>query len=60
MKMTYTNVKLMAQHYDFEGAEKFLSSGGLVLLPTDTLWSIACLPSQTASLNRLIQLKRQN
>lgn len=60
MKMTYTNVKQMAQHYDFEGAEKILSSGGLVLLPTDTLWSIACLPSQTASLNRLIQLKRQN
>ena len=60
MKMTYTNVKQMAQHYDFEGVEKILSSGGLVLLPTDTLWSIACLPSQTASLDRLIQLKRQN
>jgi L-threonylcarbamoyladenylate synthase len=60
MKMTFTNVKHMAQQYDFEGAEKILSSGGLVLLPTDTLWSIACLPSHTPTLNRLIHLKRQN
>ena len=59
MKMTFTNVQHMAQHYDFEGTEKVLSAGGLVLLPTDTLWSVACLPSQTASLDRLIQLKRQ-
>ena len=57
--MTFTNVKHMAQHYDFEGAEKILSSGGLVLLPTDTLWSIACLPSHSNTLNRLLQLKRQ-
>ena len=57
--MTFTNVKHMAQHYDFEGTEKILSSGGLVLLPTDTLWSIACLPSHSNTLNRLIQLKRQ-
>jgi len=59
MKMTFTNVKHMAQHYDFEGTEKILSSGGLVLLPTDTLWSVVCLTSHSTSLNRLIQLKRQ-
>jgi len=59
MKMTYTNVKHMAQHYDFEGVEQILSSGGLVLLPTDTLWSIACVPSHTDAIQRLIQLKRQ-
>lgn len=59
MKMTYTNVKHMAQHYDFEGVEKILSSGGLVLLPTDTLWSIACVPSHIDAIQRVIQLKRQ-
>lgn len=57
--MTYTNVKHMAQHYDFEGVEQILSSGGLVLLPTDTLWSIACLPSHEDAVHRLVQLKRQ-
>jgi L-threonylcarbamoyladenylate synthase len=59
MKMTYTNGKHMVQHYDFEELEKNLLSGGLVLLPTDTLWSIACLPSHPSSLPKLLQLKRQ-
>jgi len=43
----------MIQRYDLEDAASVLENEGLVLLPTDTLWSVACLADDPLALERL-------
>ena len=37
-----TTTACMVQNYDLEGALTTLRKGGLILYPTDTIWSIGC------------------
>lgn len=41
-----------------DGALRTLESGGLILFPTDTLWSIGCSIEHPAAIRRLLQLTR--
>ncbi len=43
----------MIQRYDLEDAARILKNEGLVLLPTDTLWSIACLADDPVAIERM-------
>ncbi|MEM1215981.1 MAG: Sua5/YciO/YrdC/YwlC family protein [Bacteroidota bacterium] len=59
MPMTATQAAgTMIQRYDLEGAADILLREGLVLLPTDTLWCIACLADDPVALERLRRIKR--
>lgn len=49
----------MVWRYDLEGAQKTLLNGGLVLLPTDTVWSLACLPNSSNTIGQLMAAKDQ-
>ncbi len=60
MKMMFTNEKPAVLQYDLEGAQKTLLSGGLVLIPTDTVWCVACMPNSSIIIDQLIEAKRQN
>lgn len=42
MMTTFTNESFMVQNYDLSPALGALQQGGLILYPTDTLWSIGC------------------
>lgn len=59
MKVTFTNEKPTVLNYDLEGAQKTLLAGGLVLLPTDTVWCVACIPNSSNIIDQLIEAKRQ-
>lgn len=43
----------MIQRYDLEDAASVLKNEGLVLLPTDTLWSVACLADDPVAIERM-------
>lgn len=43
----------MIQRYDLEDAASILKNEGLVLLPTDTLWSVACLADDPVAIERM-------
>lgn len=61
MLMTATQVAgRMIQRYDLEGAADVLENEGLLLLPTETLWCIACLADNPVALERLRRLKAAN
>lgn len=54
MLMTATQAAgYMIQRYDLEDAASILQNEGLVLLPTDTLWSIACLADDPVAIERM-------
>ncbi len=43
----------MIQRYDLEDAASVLENEGLVLLPTDALWSVACVADDPIALERI-------
>jgi L-threonylcarbamoyladenylate synthase len=47
----------MIQRYDLAGAADILRREGVVLLPTDALWCIACAADNPVALERLRRLK---
>ena len=49
----------MIQRYDLEGAANVLENEGLLLLPTDALWSVACLADDPVALERLRRIQRR-
>lgn len=55
--MTATQANgFMIQRYDLQGAADVLRHEGLVLLPTDALWCVACLASDPVAIERLRRL----
>ena len=44
---------------DAERLEECLASGGVALIPTDTIYGLACDPSDEAAVERLYALKRR-
>ena len=48
----------MVQNYNLEGALAVLTQGGLMLHPTDTIWSIGCDATNAKAIENLLQLKR--
>lgn len=55
--LTYENTaKTMMANDAIVGAGTILNKGGLVLFPTDTVWSIGCSLSQTNTYDRLFNL----
>lgn len=57
--MTFTSTPqatTMTQNYDLSGAFLALQKGGLILMPTDTLWSVACSAAHTEAIERLVRL----
>lgn len=58
--MISTNgAKDLSQHLDLSNATEALLAGKLVLLPTDTVWSIACRSDDAGAVARAVSLKRQ-
>ena len=49
----------MIQRYDLEGAANVLENEGLLLLPTDALWSVACLADDPVALERLRRIRQR-
>ena len=48
----------MVQNYDLDNALAVLRNGGLILYPTDTVWSIGCDATNPLAAARIRQLKR--
>ncbi len=57
MMTTFTNESFMVQNYDLNEALGTLQQGGLILYPTDTLWSIGC---DATSGEAVLNLRRLN
>ena len=54
---TFTNTNAcLAPNYDLEGVLHTLKDDGLLLLPTDTLWSVGCDATNQVALKRLTRL----
>lgn len=47
----------MVQSYDLDNALETLRNGGLILYPTDTVWSIGCDATNPRAVGRIRQLK---
>lgn len=47
----------MVQHYDLSGALNTLENSGVILFPTDTLWSIGCDVRDPVAVKRLLRLR---
>lgn len=57
---TSTKGTLMrVQNYDLNGAVAAMKNGGLILYPTDTLWSIGCDATNPLAIDRIARLKRE-
>ena len=48
----------MANNYESEVAVKALLAEKTILFPTDTVWSVGCLPYATSALSQMLHLKR--
>lgn len=59
MTTTQQAASFMIQRYDLEGAAAVLENEGLLLLPTDALWSIACLADDPVAVERLRRIKKR-
>lgn len=46
--------------FDIENCIKVLSSGGLILYPTDTVWGIGCDPTNVEAVSKIYKLKNRN
>jgi len=58
---TYTNEKIrMVQEYDTKGALVTLQQGGIILYPTDTIWSIGCDATNTQAIEKVYQIKQKD
>ena len=56
---TFTNERAtMVQNYDLDNALAVLRNGGLILYPTDTVWSIGCDATNPLAAAQIRQLKR--
>jgi L-threonylcarbamoyladenylate synthase len=57
---TYTNEKIrMVQEYDIKGALKVLQEGGVLLFPTDTVWSIGCDATNPQAIEEVMAIKKK-
>lgn len=57
---TYTNEKIrMVQEYDTKGALTTLQQGGILLYPTDTIWSIGCDATNIQSVEKIYTIKQK-
>ena len=55
---TLTNeVKSMVTYQEIEGAVRALENGGIILYPTDTIWSIGCDATDPVGVERVCRLK---
>jgi L-threonylcarbamoyladenylate synthase len=60
MMTTYTNEKLrMVQEYDIKGALATLQQGGILLYPTDTIWSIGCDATNPQAIEKVYHIKQK-
>lgn len=59
MNQTFTNPsnRAMEKISDFEGVLRVLRNEGVVLLPTDTVWSLGCDATDLDAVQRLLHLK---
>ena len=56
--LTFTNLNTpMVQNYDVEPILTTLENGGLLLYPTDTIWTIGCDATNEEAINRVFALK---
>lgn len=46
--------------YDIENCIRVLSSGGLILYPTDTVWGIGCDATNEEAVSKIYKLKNRN
>lgn len=60
MMTTFTNESFMVQNYDLNQALATLQNGGLILYPTDTIWSIGCDATNEGVVLDLIRLSKRN
>jgi L-threonylcarbamoyladenylate synthase len=58
MTTTQQAASFMIQRYDLEGAAAVLENEGLLLLPTDALWCVACLADDPVAIERLRRVKK--
>lgn len=49
----------MLNHYECDIAVKALLAEKIILFPTDTVWSLACLPDADQALRQILELKRE-
>lgn len=49
----------MVNHYDLEPILACLENGGTILLPTDTIWGIACDATNADAVEKVHELKQQ-
>lgn len=57
---TYTKEKIrMVQEYDIKGALKVLQEGGVILYPTDTVWSIGCDATNPQAIEKVTAIKKK-
>ncbi len=58
---TYTKEKIrMVQEYDIEGALNALQEGGVILYPTDTVWSIGCDATNPQAIEKVMAIKKKS
>ena len=50
----------MMYKFDIENCINVLSSGGLILYPTDTVWGIGCDPTNEEAVSKIYRLKNRN
>ncbi|HRJ15146.1 MAG: Sua5/YciO/YrdC/YwlC family protein [Saprospiraceae bacterium] len=55
---THASASWLTYPSDLDGALRTLENGGLVLFPTDTIWSVGCSVEHPAAIRRLLQLTR--
>lgn len=53
---THASASWLTYPSDIDGALRALENGGLILFPTDTIWSVGCSADQPAAIHRLLQL----
>ncbi len=60
MMTTFTNESFMVQNYDLNQALVTLQQGGLILYPTDTIWSIGCDATNEDAVLNLRRMSKMN
>jgi L-threonylcarbamoyladenylate synthase len=55
---THASASWLTYPTDMDGALRTLENGGLILFPTDTIWSVGCSVEHPQAIRRLLQLVR--
>lgn len=55
---THASASWLTYPSDMDGALRTLENGGLILFPTDTIWSVGCSVEHPQAIRRLLQLVR--